>query len=311
MFLHKKIYHIISFHYKRLKNNVTNSPFFFKTKLKYLLPLGIYDTKLLRVVLDKDWKNRIQDVVDCPDNKLIKRHPDAGKIKNGKQLMHNGITVTLGGYYGAAIAQMLSLNKGVHEPQEEYAFEEVLKTLKVGATMIEYGSYWSFYSIWFQKKIKNAHSFLVEPNIFNMQYGINNFKINNVKGHFCNAFIGKLSGVQNGIPIICTDDYVATNKIEFIDILHSDIQGFEYDMLLGSTQTIKENKIGYVFISTHGNDVHYKCLHFLEQHNFKILCDADEYETYSLDGLIVASAEHYKGLDKIEISLKRKERTNA
>ena len=104
---------------------------------------------------------------------------------------------------------------------------------------------------------------------------------------------------------------MATNKIEFIDILHSDIQGFEYDMLLGSAQTIKENKIGYVFISTHGNDVHYKCLHFLVQHKFKILCDADEYETYSLDGLIVARAEHYKGLDKIEISLKRKERTNA
>ena len=309
--MHKKIYHIISFHYKRLRNNVINYPFFFKMKLKYLLPLGFYDTKFLKVALDEGWKNRIQDVVDCSDNKLIKRHPKAGEIKNGKQLMHNGIAVTLGGYYGAAIAQMLSLNKGVHEPQEEYAFQEVLKNIKEGATMVEYGSYWSFYSIWFQKKIKNAHTFLVEPDIFNMQYGINNFKINNVKGNFYNAFIGKISGVENGTPIICTDNYVATNKIEFIDILHSDIQGFEYDMLLGSAQTIKQNKIGYIFISTHGNDVHCKCLQFLEQHNFKILCSADEFETYSLDGLIVARAAHYQGLDTIEISLKRKEKPHA
>lgn len=311
MSLYKKISHIISFRFNRLKRNIYTSPVFFKAKLKYFLPLGFYDTVYLKAPLDEGWQERIQDVVNCPDNKLIKRHPQAGEIKNGKQIMHNGIAITLGGYYGAAVAQMLRKNKGVHEPQEEYAFAEVLKTMRPGANMIEYGCYWSFYSIWFKKKVKDAHTFLVEPDIFNMQYGINNFKINNVKGNFTNAFIGKASGIQNGTPVICTDDYVAANKIGFIDILHSDIQGFEYDMLLGSSQTIKDKKIGYVFISTHGNDVHYKCLEFLKQHHFLILCNADEDETYSFDGLIVARANHYSGLDKIEISLKKKEERNA
>ena len=140
-----------------------------------------------------------------------------------------------------------------------------------------------------------------------MMYGINNFRINKVKGHFTNAFIGKTSGMEKCTPVICVDDYVNENNIEFIDILHSDIQGFEYDMLCGAVNTIRDHKIGYVFISTHGNKVHYECLAFLATNEFIILCNADEEDTYSLDGLIVARHKHYKGMNSIEISLKSKQ----
>jgi hypothetical protein len=129
--------------------------------------------------------------------------------------------------------------------------------------MIELGAYWSFYSIWFNKRIKRAKNFLIEPDKSNLLYGKNNFRINNAKGKFTNAYIGKESGFHDQIPIVCIDDFVADNKINSIDILHSDIQGFEYDMLLGATRTLRENKIRYIFISTHGNNVHYECLHFL------------------------------------------------
>ena len=87
-------------------------------------------------------------------------------------------------------------------------------------------------------------------------------------------------------------------------MLHSDIQGFEYDMLLGATKTITHKKIGYIFISTHGNKVHNDCLDFLKLNDFKILCSADDQETYSVDGLIVAKSNYYKGIDNIPISLK-------
>ena len=302
----KKIKHIILFRLNRLKQKGYHSPLVFRIKLKLLLPLGYYDNFFLKVPLDDYWKNRIQDVVDCPDNKLIERYPGAGMVKNGRQVMHNGIVVTLGGYYGTAIVQMLKKNKGVHEPQEEYAFEQVLNTIPDGGTMLEMGSYWSFYSIWFNKRVKDAKNYLVEPAIYNMRYGINNFRINKVKGQFTNAFIGKVSGSQDGIRVICVDDYLAENNIGFIDMLHSDIQGFEYEMLLGASKTIRDHKIGYVFISTHGNEVHYECLNFLQSNDFAILCSADENDTYSLDGLIVARSNKYQGLEKIEISLKTK-----
>lgn len=306
LFLYNKLKHIITFRLKRLRNNFINSDFYYKIKLYYLLPSGLYDKKYLNAALEDVWEDRIKDVIDSTDNKLIDRHLDAGKVKNGKQTMHNGIVITLGGYYGEAITQMLHRNKGVHEPQEEYAFAEVLKKIRQGATMVELGSYWSFYSIWFNKTILNPKNFLVEPEKANMLYGINNFKLNNVKGNFTKAFVGKEAGMNNGTPIICVDDFVADNKIELIDILHSDIQGFEYDMLLGASKTIKENKIGYFFISTHGNKVHYECIEFLKMHNFIILCSCDEFDTYSLDGLIVARYKTYSGIDSLNISLKTK-----
>ncbi len=306
MTLYNKIHHIVSFRLKRFERKITSSVYFHKLKLWYFLPFGFYDHKYLSCQLEDGWNERIQDVVNCPDNLYIERHPDAGKVYKGKQVMHNGILSTLGGYYGEGIVQMLVKNKGVHEPQEEYAFEKVLSTMPAGASMLELGAYWSFYSIWFNKKVTGAKNFLVEPNLFNMLYGINNFKLNDVKGKFTQAYIGKAASVFEGIPVICIDDYVAENNISFINILHSDIQGYEYDMLQGAAKTITDRKIGYAFISTHGNKAHYQCLDFLLANDFVILCSADEQDTYSLDGLIVARANHYAGIEKIEISLKTK-----
>ena len=306
MTFYNKVHHIVSFRLKRFERRINSSVYFHKFKLRYILPLGFYDYKYLSSPLEEGWKDRIQDVINCPDNLYIKRHPNAGKVYKGKQIMHNGILTTLGGYYGEAIVQMLVKNKGVHEPQEEYAFEKVLGTIPSEATMLELGAYWSFYSIWFNKKIKDAKNFLVEPDLFNMIYGINNFRLNNIKGKFTQAFIGKAAAMYQGTPVICVDDYVGENNISFIHILHSDIQGYEYDMLQGAIKTIIDRKIGYVFISTHGNKVHYQCLDFLLANDFVILCSADEQDTYSLDGLIVARANYYAGIEKIEISLKTK-----
>jgi hypothetical protein len=280
------------------------SNLFFKFKMKFIIPTGLLDKVYLTNPIDENWKARINDVIKCPDNDLIKKVPNAGRVKKGKQVMHNGIVTSLSGYYGDGVTQMLFKNKGVHEPQEEYAFDVVLKGIQPGATMIELGSYWSFYSIWFNKAIKNANNFLVEPLKNNMLVGINNFRLNKVKGKFTNAFIGKKSGVLDGIPIICIDDYVEDNKIEFIDILHADIQAFEYDMLLGATKTIQKQKIGYCFISTHNNQLHYKCIDFLKANNFTIVCDADLNNSFSLDGLIVAKANYFDGISEIPISLK-------
>lgn len=302
--MYRKIHHIITFHLRRIKLKIINQTVFQKFRLGVLLPLGLYDKAFLNIVLDSEWKSRIDDVVNCPDNDFIKRHAKAGIVKNGKQMMHNGILITLGGYYGEPMTQMLKINKGVHEPQEEFAFEKVLLNMSEGATMIELGAYWSFYSIWFNKMVKGAKNYLVEPELFNMMYGINNLRLNNAQGNFTRAYVGKTSSKGIFPPVICVDDYVSENNISFIDILHSDIQGYEYEMLLGAKKSIIQNKIGYMFISTHGNEVHYKCLNFLMENEFQILCHADEFDTYSLDGLIVAKAKNHRGVEKIDISLK-------
>src|SRR5947207_2242757 len=72
------------------------------------------------------WDGRIATVLACPDNARIPRHPQAGEVVDGALIMHNGIKVDPLCYYGGGMLEMLRRNKGVHEPQEEVAFAEIL-----------------------------------------------------------------------------------------------------------------------------------------------------------------------------------------
>jgi hypothetical protein len=72
------------------------------------------------------WEQRIADAVECPDNDRIPRCANAGELCCSCITMHNGIKIRALGYYGAGILNLLIKNKGVHEPQEEVAFQEVL-----------------------------------------------------------------------------------------------------------------------------------------------------------------------------------------
>lgn len=257
-------------------------------------------------VADDDWEKRIDNVLKSPDNEHIAKVPDAGQIKDGYLIMHNGIKIKPMSYYGDPVLKMLSANKGIHEPQEERVFQEVLKLMPEKATMIELGCYWAFYSMWFQSKVKDASCFLVEPIEENLKYGQENFSINGIKGKFFKGFAGAWTGeMKDGNKIYSVDGLVELNNIAFIDILHSDIQGAEYDMLKGAEKTIKERKVGYIFISTHSNKLHNKCLSFLKQHGFIIISSVDLFESFSLDGLIVARAAHYSGIDPMQVSVRK------
>ncbi|MEK7818973.1 MAG: FkbM family methyltransferase [Bacteroidota bacterium] len=266
---------------------------------------GLFDKFILDNPISEIWKKRIEDVKNCPDNEHITRVADAGKVVKGKQIMHNGLKIHLGSYYGPEVATQLIINKGVHEPQEEYVFQEVLKAgIRKDATMVELGAFWSFYSMWFNSEVENAKNYMVEPDKFNMGFGIRNFKLNKMNGNFTNAFVSSKSDKTTSPETIYIDDFVNTNNIDFIDILHSDIQGYEFEMLKGAESFIDKDKIGYLFISTHANDVHYDCLNFLSSKNYLILVDIDVDKTFSIDGLIVARSKNYHGLNEIKISLK-------
>ncbi len=274
-----------------------------------LYPSGLFDSYILnnKKMLTPDWEERINDVIICPDNKDIPRVSNAGEVVKGKQIMHNGIKINLGSYYGPEFVQMFHKNKGVHEPQEEKIFQEVLKEMPDGAVMIEMGAFWSFYSMWFNKEVKNAKNYMIEPDKVNMQCGVSNFKLNDMTGDFTHGFIGKESSSLDGTPVICIDDFVKEKNIDYIDMLHSDIQGFEHDMLLGTEQLIKANKIRFLFISTHATPegVHERCVAFLNKYNYKIIVDVNLENTFSVDGLIVAHAPNVEWNKHITISQKQ------
>ena len=250
----------------------------------------------------KGWNARIKDVISCPDNEFIPRLKNAGALKDGFQFMHNGIRIKKNGYYGNGVTRMLVKNKGVHEPQEERVFQEVLKKLPPKSVMIELGSYWAFYSMWFLSQIPGGKTYLYEPSYVNLQVGKANYAENKFEGDFNHAFIGGVVSKLDTPPILTIDYIVKDKQINFIDMLHCDIQGYELEMLNGAIESIKKDIIRYFFISTHSDELHQSCLSFLIEHNYIIISEADVSNSYSVDGLIVALSPNHDGIGAIKIA---------
>jgi hypothetical protein len=227
------------------------------------------------------FEDRFIDIISDPNNIFIKRCENAGTTENECVILHNGIKVVKNGYYGS-FSKILVLNKGCHEPAEERMFELILQDIPENGTMIELGSYWAFYTIWFHKVIKQARNYCIEPELQNLNLGKQNCLLNNVTNvDFTQGFVGK-----NNISI---SNFVLEKKIDYIDILHSDIQGYELEMLQDITNLLVQNKIKYLFISTHSDNIHYKCIQLLQENKYRIIASADfETETFCYDGIIVA-----------------------
>jgi hypothetical protein len=242
-----------------------------------------------------NWSQRIALVKESPDNDLIPKNKFAGKIVDDFLYLHNGIKIHKNSYYGYCMLRLLMENYGVHEPQEEKAFYDVLPFIDKGSVMIELGSYWGFYSMWFNKET-NGKNILVEPDYKNILFGQENFKLNNMKGIFYNKFVHSYDDEKT----ITVNKIFELEQLDKVAICHSDIQGYEFEMLLGCSNVL--HNIDYFFISTHENNLHTKCLEFLEENNFQILCSANLEESYSYDGLIVARNKKIEGPQEIIIS---------
>ncbi len=248
------------------------------------------------------WRERIDTVVACPDNARLERVPDAGKVFPEYQLLANGMKITLGSYYDYGNTHLLIANRGVHEPQEEYAFEQVLKSLNPGSTMMELGSYWAFYSMWFARTVPTARCIMVEPDPHKMNFGKLNFKLNGLAGSFDLGFIDDESRPDARIPTYAVDYLMEKHHVQHLHVLHSDIQGYELAMLKGARKSLQRGVIDYVFISTHTNKLHRECIDHLAGYGYRVVCDANLDESFSVDGLIVAKRSGAPGPDTLAIS---------
>lgn len=256
-----------------------------------------------------DWKNRIRDAVACPDNAFIPRVENAGRILDGQLVMHNGLRVGELSYDGEGPRSLMVANCGVHEPQEERVFQEVLKVLPAGSVMLELGSYWAFYSMWFHREVQNASCYCLEPDLSNIQMGKDNFVLNfggnAPRVHFDHAYVGVKDAIApDKTPILSVDGILRRHRIERLAILHADTQGHELNVLLGATEALDQRRVDYIFLSTHTNELHRKCLAVLRKQHYVILADIDLLETYSFDGLIVARRRELAGPGPFDLSRK-------
>lgn len=237
------------------------------------------------------WMDRIHDVLACSDNMRLPRVAGAGSIMNGFQVMHNGIEVLSDGYYGNGMTQLLKANRGCHEPQEEVVFDSIVRSLPPAAVMIEAGSYWAFYSMWFCKVVPHPRAYLIEPEEANLEIGRKNFAHNNCEGEFSRGYVGATPATAaDGLEIIALDNFAAHRGLDHIHVLHADVQGFELNMLLGCQRLLADHSVDYFFISTHSMELHHQCRDMLVQHDYRILASIDLEETCCVDGILVASS---------------------
>jgi FkbM family methyltransferase len=260
--------------------------------------------------LRDDEKWRIRMSLGCRDCDGIAKMPHAGQTFDGPrgryQLMHNGVRVIEDGYCGRWMTELIRLLRGHHEPQEEKAFHAVLRHLPPGSTMVELGSYWAYYSLWFQQAIPQASVHMIEPDPVNLELGRRNFAINGAVGHFYNYRIDRQSSpparffcerdrTERRIPSVSVDDFMAIAGLDRIDLLLADIQGAELAMLEGAARSLQSGKIRFLFVSTHHSmishdeEIHRKCLDYLTACNAHVMAEHKVEESFSGDGLIVAS----------------------
>lgn len=230
-----------------------------------------------------EYYDRFRFILSDPLNNKIIRNENSGKIIDGYLIMYNGLKVIPNSYYDN-FSDILLLNNGVHEPQEEYVFNEIISNLNFeNPIMVELGAYWAFYSMSFLQKNKSGVSFLVEPDSEYIKIGKNHFEINGMTGNFIQDFVS-----NNNFKI---DSFVKKNLLSKINIVHCDIQGYEYEMLLGSLECIKNKIIDYFFISTHSQNLHNICSEFLNSNGYKIIGSADfDNQTFCHDGVLIATS---------------------
>ena len=199
----------------------------------------------------KDIAGRIREIRSDPCNQHIARIKRAGEIVDGHLVAHNGLQVRP---FDSCYMELLQANGGCHEPQEEFVFQEVLKHIPRRGCILELGAYWAFYSMWFAREVPEARCLLVEPRRRNLEVGQYNFARNGIHGEFFRSRVGYAS--------LGVDRFLAARQLGYIDLLHADIQGSEFEMLGDARESLKSGKIGYIFIGTHSQELHYRCKYY-------------------------------------------------
>ena len=80
--------------------------------------------------------------------------------------------------------------------------------------------------------------------------------------------------LHRNVPLITVDEYLASNAITELDILHADIQGQELEMLLGADTCLRKRQVAFMFISAHFEDDHHQtCLQAVRDYGYQVFAE--------------------------------------
>jgi FkbM family methyltransferase len=250
--------------------------------------------------------------IGCRDCEIIPKCSQAGQTISTSygdaQVMHNGLLVKAGGYHGDWMAQIIRSLKGHHEPQEELVFHHILKYVRHRSLMVELGSFWAYYSLWYLREVPYSKAVCIEPDPRNMKIGQHNAQMNDLTDRIIfkeasagrenidkHELISDSDGSALRVPCMNMTAISALSNGQQIELLHLDVQGAELEVI-NSIEDLSQNKpIRFVFASTHHQSIsgssqtHSDCVSKLKALGANILIEHSVQESFSGDGLIVAS----------------------
>lgn len=200
--------------------------------------------------------------------------------------------------------------------------------MKPGWNIVDAGANIGAFSIWIDSILGNECKIIaVEPEPINFNILRSNIINNNMKNILLiNSALGKSTGygivtdekdasghkkvkplewnqlnnsekVVQKIQIVTLDDLVYAQRYEHIDLLKADIEGAEWEMLLGSNKLITAHKIKRVVMETHSENLHNMCKNYLVANDF-IICTSNWSKRYRLGILAGYLPDDYHSIDR-------------
>ena len=282
----------------------------------------------LQLVNDLD--RRVQLTLSSRETDVIDKVPGAGGFLEidgvPVQVMHNGVLVVKDGYLGPWQTAVIASLHGHHEPQEEVLFHAVLERLAEtggGASMVELGAWWSYYSLWFKHRFSESVIVGIEPDLPFLETGRKNYALNGVDDSLLLhgvvgpqpgellSFIAASDGLPHEVRQYGLPELLDLAKVSSFDLVLADIQGAELTFLDTSGESLAEGSVRFLFISTHDPIIsgsattHGEVLHRVQELGGHIVAEHSVSESLSGDGLIVASFDLQDRDFSVEISRAR------
>jgi len=269
--------------------------------------------------------------VSCHDSDPIPKVEGAGSFlsRDGVdlQIMHNGLVIKRGCYYGPWTDEIIRATGGHHEPQEELVFYRILERLAQSdgeKCSIEFGSFWAYYSMWFAHDFPGAHCLALEPDPAYLEVGKFNAALNGLENAitFGQGAVGPDPGAavsftaeSDGKSYEVTQYDLASAMQEFdfdhVDVLMVDIQGYEEVLLPRAVELFKAGKVRFLIVSTHHHFIslnpatHQQMLALLVETGAHVIAEHSVSESYSGDGLIAVSFDPRDADLVVEVSHNR------
>ena len=255
-------------------------------------------------------QRRIEMTCRCGDATSIAKVPGAGALfrRDGHrvQRMHQGLLVPAGGYYGAWMTEIIRRLRGHHEPQEELLFHHLLPHCRSGTRMLEVGTFWAYYTAWFLSVVPDSTAVCLEPDANNAACGQQTLALNGLTATWVAGAAGRThaprvpfqresDGRSVELPVHSLASLLDVVGHGPVELLHIDAQGAELPFLESLADPGVKGLVRFVVVSTHDVRIsgspttHEDCLRVIRQLGGTVLEEHTVEESFSGDGLIVAS----------------------